>query len=680
MTVMYQYKSTQYSYGALHLNYDANSTYTYLVNSYATASIKIDDTGYGARYSLIFPTTPAGEADERWSSLVASSSSGTTKKITTPKSGKFYLDRHPQYIYSANINAGQPSANATYQDYTGMDLRYTVNTSSTYMTINKKVFLYLHNFNPDDMSFEADATVGNIISLDKLATRFNGVKGYVYLYFLGCNTATWYTLNANFTQEQRIWRYEPSTGELVDLQSLQASKVITPQMFGAKGDGTTDDTNALSKAIAYARNNALTLHIPAGTYLTNLIDLSEGMLHIEGEGSDKTTILSKTKGQHIFRLNHLTDIYLTGLKLDDDESATSGMGCCIYMVDCSNVFLKDLYLVNFRHCGIMSYPSYTDGIICENYRIEDVICDGTLCYTGEYTDENNSGMILVSVKNGVGINCRAIKCSCFGLEWKGYRSANVNSKGTSTNCWWISCTTEKCGNAFPFGGEDASNYVDTWRNEYSGCISCSAIDTLRISFSTGYCHNIHFNSCISDVIGTFTTTTAGRVIAIENSKCCKFSGSVTNAVYNVCRIIGSDSCHVEITGLSLASTAYGKLYDTNTLSSANTNCIVDITTSSLNLANIVTNSNLSTALTTSGIQTNLSAADSNVSAIKTQYDYLFGDGNGFIISADRIIPHVNQIGYIGISTRRVNDVWTRRGSVENRLYALEQAVGTNGRS
>lgn len=225
MTLLFVYKSNVRTEGALHsAYYDSNTTYGYLVNSYTSGSIKIDDNGYGARYSLVFPTTPADETDERWSSLVASSSTATTKKIVTPKSGKFYIDRHPQYVYSANIVAGAASANATYQDYTGMSIHYTANTSSTYVSTVKKLFLYLHNFDVNDLSFEADATIGNICSLDKLSDRFADVDGYVYLYFLGYSTTTWSTLNPNFTQEQRIWRYQPSTGELVPLDKVRFAK------------------------------------------------------------------------------------------------------------------------------------------------------------------------------------------------------------------------------------------------------------------------------------------------------------------------------------------------------------------------------------------------------------------------------------------------------------------------
>ncbi|HEL0590418.1 TPA: hypothetical protein TUT18_000160 [Streptococcus equi subsp. zooepidemicus] len=208
--------------GALHHNTDANTTYAYLVNTIPTGNLKVDTKGYGARYSLAFATTPLSDgngivADERWSSLVTSSSTGSTKKAVTPASGKFYIDRHPQYIYSANIAAGAASGNATYQDYTGADLRYSANMNATFASINQKAFLWLKQFNPEEMSFESDASVGNIMTLDKISTRFpESTEGDVYLYWLGWTGSSYYVLTPNFTSANRIFKYTPATGKLVD--------------------------------------------------------------------------------------------------------------------------------------------------------------------------------------------------------------------------------------------------------------------------------------------------------------------------------------------------------------------------------------------------------------------------------------------------------------------------------
>lgn len=211
--------STKYQAGgALHHNSDSNTTYAYLVNTIATGITVIDPKGYGARYGLAFATTPLSDengivSDERWSTLVASSSTGATKKAVVPASGKFYIDRHPQYIYSANIAAGAKSAAATYQDYNGLDLRYSANVTSAHLTPLKKVFLWLKNFDPQNLSFESDAEAGSFMTLDKISTKFPAsIQGDVYLYWLGWTGSSYYTLVPNFTSANRIFKYTPSAG------------------------------------------------------------------------------------------------------------------------------------------------------------------------------------------------------------------------------------------------------------------------------------------------------------------------------------------------------------------------------------------------------------------------------------------------------------------------------------
>ena len=44
---------------------------------------------------------------------------------------------------------------------------------------------------------------------------------------------------------------------------------LTVKDFGAKGDGTTDDTDAIQSAIVYAGNNGVDLFLPPGQYIVS---------------------------------------------------------------------------------------------------------------------------------------------------------------------------------------------------------------------------------------------------------------------------------------------------------------------------------------------------------------------------------------------------------------------------
>lgn len=72
------------------------------------------------------------------------------------------------------------------------------------------------------------------------------------------------------------------------------------KVFGAIGDGSTDDTAAIVAAVA-ALPNGGTLFVPKGAYkVTSQIDLSaKTSICIEGEGIDNTPSLASTKGSSI---------------------------------------------------------------------------------------------------------------------------------------------------------------------------------------------------------------------------------------------------------------------------------------------------------------------------------------------------------------------------------------------
>lgn len=73
---------------------------------------------------------------------------------------------------------------------------------------------------------------------------------------------------------------------------LKKVDYITPQVFGAVGDGETDDTIALKKAIQYAHEKSLKIYIPQGTYcISEPLHIYENQ-YIFGAGSTNTKIKS----------------------------------------------------------------------------------------------------------------------------------------------------------------------------------------------------------------------------------------------------------------------------------------------------------------------------------------------------------------------------------------------------
>lgn len=63
---------------------------------------------------------------------------------------------------------------------------------------------------------------------------------------------------------------------------------VTPQMFGAFGNGTNDDSGAINTALSIGK----TVYIPAGDYLINTpISIENQRIEIHGAGIDKTNII-----------------------------------------------------------------------------------------------------------------------------------------------------------------------------------------------------------------------------------------------------------------------------------------------------------------------------------------------------------------------------------------------------
>lgn len=131
---------------------------------------------------------------------------------------------------------------------------------------------------------------------------------------------------------------------------------VTPQMFGAKGDGVTDDTDSIKQAVQHSKG---LLVIPKGIYLiSSPIDVPEGVL-IKGFGPRLTVL----QANHNFQGDYLIKIHtlnqgggLMNLSLIGDNSILcSGLilGSSKENVSVNSGFIvSDLICSNFGLNGI----------------------------------------------------------------------------------------------------------------------------------------------------------------------------------------------------------------------------------------------------------------------------------------------------------------------------------------
>lgn len=107
---------------------------------------------------------------------------------------------------------------------------------------------------------------------------------------------------------------------------------VSVKRFGAKGDGTNDDTTAINNAILYAEDaGSLTVLIPLGTYRTTATINMQENVHIVMEGGQArdqiTSRIVPDNGVTIaFDANELDGFRITGLVIDMQNMGTSTVG------------------------------------------------------------------------------------------------------------------------------------------------------------------------------------------------------------------------------------------------------------------------------------------------------------------------------------------------------------------
>lgn len=102
---------------------------------------------------------------------------------------------------------------------------------------------------------------------------------------------------------------------------------VTPQMFGAVVDGSTDDGDIIRLALTYAQTNNVPLYLPAGSYLvgTGTLTVSVANTRIYGDGMDRTNLYT-TAGLTAFTISpaingtHIHDMLIQSV----GTSRTSG--------------------------------------------------------------------------------------------------------------------------------------------------------------------------------------------------------------------------------------------------------------------------------------------------------------------------------------------------------------------
>jgi hypothetical protein len=156
----------------------------------------------------------------------------------------------------------------------------------------------------------------------------------------------------------------------------------TAPQYGAKGDGITDDTDAILSAANAAKitggYDGMVLKFPAGTFNVTTLALSgvfeSGKVKIQGAGMDNTKIVTTT-GATVFDFSTLvsgTDIEISDLTIQGNY-AGSGDGIWIKTTGATSTATVHLHGLKILNCG-------GRGIRVEDgYNVLIEMCDVTTC-------------------------------------------------------------------------------------------------------------------------------------------------------------------------------------------------------------------------------------------------------------------------------------------------------------
>lgn len=153
---------------------------------------------------------------------------------------------------------------------------------------------------------------------------------------------------------------------------------ITPQLFGAVGDGFTDDTASILSAVALLGDKVPALYFPPGTYMVSQDIMLPGNVTVFGAG--RSSIIKKvgTNSPHYTMMgaSEAENIVIKDLRFIGDrdyhDGTTGEWGHVLAFAGCHNVTIQDCAITNGWGDGI--YIGYLNGE-CKNFTIDHCLID-----------------------------------------------------------------------------------------------------------------------------------------------------------------------------------------------------------------------------------------------------------------------------------------------------------------
>lgn len=305
-------------------------------------------------------------------------------------------------------------------------------------------------------------------NFDSLQDAFNDLKSYVQDYFK----------NLDVQEEINNKLDDMYDNGLFEVLLNKFVSFTTPEVFGAKGDGITDDTEAFKKCIDYCAINNVILLIPSKTYMVTDLLLKHG-LHIIGEKPLSSIIYIVGGEAHGDSTdNYLFNGCIDGITLMGDKSTQGQNGFHLSLI---NGYIHNCYAKHFKGSGFKIVPyttNYQDIVDAgENHSLCN--CNANNCGTGfELTSYDSFYNNLVAGRCGRGASISS--CKIDGLHVWGYSDIGLDIYGA---VFGNNIEVEASLTANPTGGiifhnnNITLNNLYIWnnnvKNSYMWCDNCN---------------------------------------------------------------------------------------------------------------------------------------------------------------------------------------------------------------
>lgn len=345
----------------------------------------------------------------------------------------------------------------------------------------------------------------------------------------------------------------------------ETGQEVTPEMFGAVGDGVTDDRVAIQKAIDFCNANYISgsntrIVTFSQTYLVSLDPAAPGVTGenatgrvainllsgVTLQGNGKIVLLGTTGGTTSGGIisnysGPCNDVVIKGITVDGNSTVVTGTGItCIKLFDGNNILIDGVNAINSTSGGIYLRHVNNDTYGCQNARIVNCLVKNAL-YIGIQLQRPDT----ITVANNIIINCTDNAIDVEGnittSTGSGY-SRKVIINGNNIDICLCGVFLESCGNAVV-----SNNFISNF--------SSQAIIQNRIN--TG---SFDVSIVGNTLIGKDTYSTSGITWKNNVGRCRVANNRIANVKYAFRSIKGTN---IDIGVNELINIQVGVLYVSN---------------------------------------------------------------------------------------------------------------------